>query len=304
MAPEPNTLTDPERWLVEHTLNGSLLDFAAGDPYEPVTTSSWGDNRTIRAEVIRDILLGRLATQPDPRGLQLCGAKIAGRLDLTYVASNIPLKLIYCQLSEGIDAHDAQLPTLMLVGCWLTHSSEPALDASRLRTGQIALNRSSFVSGCTDAAVRLVRARISESLGLGGATIRNTHGPAIRADGLQVERNISLDRKFVAEGTGADGAVRFVGASIDGDFNCSGAMLRNLSGAALVADKLRVSQSFALVQNSTAIGSGASGAVRLSGASIGAQLTMKNTILQNASGPALHADGINVQQDVFLRDES
>lgn len=43
---------------------------------------SWDTSRTIRTQVIRDIIRGGLATNPDPHGLRLRGARISGRVDL------------------------------------------------------------------------------------------------------------------------------------------------------------------------------------------------------------------------------
>jgi hypothetical protein len=52
----------------------------------------------------------------------------------------------------------------------------------------------------------------------------------------------------------------------------------------------------------TATGSGGDGAVRLSGAHIGRQLNCAGAHLRNDSGPAMEADNLQVDQDIFLRD--
>ena len=52
----------------------------------------------------------------------------------------------------------------------------------------------------------------------------------------------------------------------------------------------------------TATGSGDNGAVRLSGTHIGGQLACTGASLENVSGPALHADKLQVDRDMFLRD--
>ena len=76
-------LTLVEQSLVECVGRGEWLDLAAGDEaVDEAAMRSWGDSRTCRASVIRDILRGRLAAHPDPHGLRLRGAKITGLLDL------------------------------------------------------------------------------------------------------------------------------------------------------------------------------------------------------------------------------
>ena len=42
---------------------------------------SWDDSRTVRAWVLRNILRGRLAPDPDPDSMRLRGPRIAGRVD-------------------------------------------------------------------------------------------------------------------------------------------------------------------------------------------------------------------------------
>ena len=76
-------LTSVEQSLVEHVGRGEWLDLAAGDEaVDEAAMRSWGKSRTCDATVIRDILRGRLAADPDPHGLRLRGARITGRLDL------------------------------------------------------------------------------------------------------------------------------------------------------------------------------------------------------------------------------
>src|SRR5262249_57980113 len=93
---------------------------------------SWGKARTCHATVIRDILRGRLAADPDPHGLRLRGAKITGRLDLQDLATNVWLELRDCLLEEGVLARRARLAGLVLEGCQIGHRTEPPLDGARL----------------------------------------------------------------------------------------------------------------------------------------------------------------------------
>jgi hypothetical protein len=100
-------LTDVERQLVDYVTRGELLDLAGDGPVDEAAMRSWGNSRTIQAVVLRDILRGRLALDPDPHGLRLRGARITGRLDLENLTTRLWLELYDCLLGEGMVARDA-----------------------------------------------------------------------------------------------------------------------------------------------------------------------------------------------------
>ena len=116
-------LTPVEQSLVEHVRRGEWLDLAAdNEAVDEAAMRSWGDSRTCRATVIRDILRGRLAADPDPHGLRLRGARISGRLDLENLTTDVNFELTDCLLEEGILARDARLAS---VGLMAAGSSTP-----------------------------------------------------------------------------------------------------------------------------------------------------------------------------------
>ena len=295
-------LTSAEQSLVEHVDCGEWLDLAAGDEaVDDTAMRSWGESRTCRASVIRDILLGRLAASPDPHGLRLRGARITGRLDLENLTTDVWLELKECLLEEGILARDARLAGLVLAGCQLEHPAEPPLDGARLTCSVLGLDRARVNGHTVVAAVDLHGAHFDGNLVCDGAALRNDSGPALVADGMQVGQDMFLRQGFTAAGAGEDGAVRLTGAHIGGSLLCDGANLRNDSGPALVAYGLQVGQSVFLRNGFTAIGVGERGAVRLIGGHIGGNLDCDGAVLRNDSGPALHVGGVQVDQDVYLR---
>jgi hypothetical protein len=150
-------------------------------------------------------------------------------------------------------------------------------------------------------AVRLSGAHISGNLDCRKATLRGDSGPALVADNLQVGQNVSFER-FTAISGGVDGAVNLVDAHIGGSLFCRKASLHADNGPALAADRLKVDGSNFL-KDSTATGKGEFGAIRLNGAHIGGQFVCTGTSLCNKSGPALHADGLQVDQHMFLSDK-
>jgi hypothetical protein len=102
-------------------------------------------------------------------------------------------------------------------------------------------------------------------------------------------------------GRSGSGAVTLLGAHVSGALGCVGGELANDGGPALYADGLQVGQDMSLTDGFTAVGSGDGGAVRLAGARVGGQLDCAGATVSNDSGPALYADGLNVDQAMYLR---
>src|SRR5215211_1174206 len=204
------SLTDVEQRLVDHVTRGELLDLAGDKP----AMRSWDSSRTVQAAVLRDILRGRLAPDPDPHGLRLRGARIAGQLDLENLTTNVDVELYDCLLDDGMVARDARLRFLTLSGCRLEHPDEPPLDADRLTATRLVLRQAVITSHCEAAAVGLAGAHLG-GLECDGARIRNDTGPALDGDGLQVDQSIFL-RGSEAAGGGTVGRGPPLGAALGG----------------------------------------------------------------------------------------
>jgi hypothetical protein len=191
MTTDEASLTDVERALVDYVTRGELLDLAADEPVDEAAMRTWDSSRTIRAAVVRDILRGRLAPDPDPHGLRLRGARIAGRLDLEHLTTDVGVGFVDCLLGEGLVARDAKLLFLSLFGCRLEHPAQPPLDADRLTAAALGLDRAVITAACEAGAVGLAGAHLG-TLSCAGATMRNDTGPTLDADGLQVDQDVHL----------------------------------------------------------------------------------------------------------------
>lgn len=183
-------------------------------------------------------------------------------------------------------------------GATVRNPSGPALIADALHVdGETFLNECFTADGVGEqGAVRLRGARIGGALDCSGATIRNPSGPALIAERLQVDGKVGLSAGFTAEG-----AVQLSGAHIGDQLDCTGAIIGNDSGPALHAEHIQVEGGVFLREGFTADGAGGRGAVCLHGAHISAQLDCTGAVIRNASGPALHAERIQVEGSVFLR---
>jgi hypothetical protein len=300
-------LTEVEAALVEYVRRGEKLDLIPSIPegkkIDQDKMRSWCPCQTISATVIRDILRGRRAADPDPHGLRLRGARISGRLHLENLHTEVNLELTDCLLGEGVVAREAHMASVSLRGCLLEHPAKSPLDAAGLACGLLDLRGATIIGHDDDkdgGAVRLLGAHISGHLDCTGASIYNDKGPALIADGVQVDLGMFLRYGFSATGVGKDGAVLLRGASVGIHLVCSRAYLHNDKGPALFADGLRVAQNMYMDDVFTATGAGASGAVRLSAARIGGSLECDGAHLCNKSGPALYANRLEVGQVINL----
>ncbi|WP_326471729.1 hypothetical protein [Actinophytocola sp.] len=298
IAPDESGWADDiEQRLINAVERGEVLDLVGDGAVDEAVMRSWGTTRTVPARLIRNVLRGRLVSDPDPHGLRLRGARIAGRLDLENLTSVISLELTNCVLDEGINARDATLHRLVLTECLLEHPSAAALDATRLTATVLGFAHTTARAHTALGAVRLLGAHLG-SLDGSGASLRNDTGPALHADHLEVDQNMFLRGGFTAVGAGEPGAVRLFGAHIR-RLECDGANLRNDTGPALNADGLRVDRRVFLRDGFTAVGAGRLGAVRLHGAHLGI-LECVGASLRNDTGPALRAGNLKVDRNVLL----
>ncbi|MEC3974332.1 hypothetical protein [Amycolatopsis sp. H20-H5] len=155
------------------------------------------------------------------------------------------------------------------------------------------------VAGSSELGTILLEdAHIGGQLDVSNAVITNSAGPALDADGLRVDDNLSLEH-VRATGTGELGAVRLPGAHIGGQLDVSNAVLRNGTGPALNADGLRVDSGLYL-EHVRATGTGELGAVRLPGAHIGGQLSWTDTRIINAAGHRIDLQEAQVEGALYF----
>ena len=251
---------------------------------------------TIRAELLRELVLGRSGEHLDPLGVRVHGARITGTLDLTHVPAAVGIELRGCVFECPVLMVSARLPWLTLAGSQLC-----ALDCDGLQVdGDVLLGDGFTATGQSDyGALRLLGAHIKGQLNLNGARLTNETGPALIGDGLHVDGDV-FGGGFIATGHGELGAVRLPGAHIIGQLNFNGAELANQAGPALIGDGLRVDGGLVLAEGFTASGPYERGAVRLPGAHIRGQLNLACATLVNPAGAALIGDHLEVDGGVYL----
>jgi hypothetical protein len=288
-------LEAPERSLIEQATTGDVLDLPVGmaPAEDPVaadldTMLAWGPDRTIRAKVLRHLLMAS-EWPVHTKGVWLRGVRIIGPLDLESATLRCPLVLKNCYLdNEGPVILDyATVSLLRLVGCRLAGLNADLL----VVTKELDLGRSTFTG-----AVRLTGAQITGRLSFGGAKLNGSdrNGNALNAEAVRVGETVFFDTGFTAEH-----ALRLFGADIKGALVLRGAKINgtDASGIALYADKVRVTGAVFLDKWFTAAGT-----VRFFGADIGGQLNCGGATINGAdsSGNALLADRVKVGGAVLL----
>jgi hypothetical protein len=271
----PDDLVEPpEQALLDYALAGKRLDLARGGSLDHQTMTDWGSARTVRAPVLRHLLV-------DPqwpvhsKGVRLRGARISGRLDLESATVRCPLVLEDCYLEnpEPVVLDYATIPRLVLSRCRVVGG----LTADLLVTKEIALDESTF-----EGELSLNGAAITGTLTCHGATFTNPHGNALDAKGMKVGGHVLLDQEFTA-----DGGVRLNDADITGTLACHGATLSNPGGRALDAKGMKVGGDVLLEQRFRA-----AGAVSIASARIGGSVSLVDA--QLAEPVALWANGVHV----------
>ncbi len=203
----------------------------------------WGADREVRADLIRWLCTDSEATKMvDPRGLRAYGAKVTGKLDLSFATIPFPLALHRCCLTSDSDFRYVKLPALYLTGTFVKSINMDGADVS----GDIFFCRGFSAEG----EVRLLGTQIGGDLDCsGGGTFKNPGGDALSADRINVKGGVFLRDNFSAEGK-----VRLLGAQIGSTLECNGGTFKNPGGYALTANSANIKGSVFLRDNFSAEG--------------------------------------------------
>ncbi len=238
-------------------------------------------DRTVRASVLRTLLLGAQQAEPGHFAtLNLIGARIVEILDLSNTDVPHLVRLRDCQFDERPDLHSARTQQIDLAG-----STFPGLRCS----GAI-IDGTLRLTGCRSTAeIRLVGARVAGTLLLNAARFEGTES-ALNATRLTVGNDILGQKGLICRGE-----VCLSHAEIGGSVRFDGAHLSNPGGSALSAPDIVVSA----VMNCCE-GFRAEGMVELSYASIGSHLSFEQATLSNPTGTALACKHLDARELVLL----
>jgi len=168
------------------------------DPNNPANDAGrgdkWGPDRTIRAELLKWLCTDPAALQyVHESGPSLAAARIAGKLDLSYLRGPKPITLLRCYAPDGFDISYAQLTSFEVKRSKIGPINGDMVTSA----GDVAFMRGSY------GPVSLFRARIGNNLNFSGGNF--VAGAAEAAVSL-VDANIAGDVLFL-EGFKTDGFV-------------------------------------------------------------------------------------------------
>ncbi|MFB6775684.1 membrane-associated oxidoreductase [Streptomyces sp. NPDC056337] len=279
---EINDLTPAEARVWRAFATGTAVDFRAADDEAPADGASWGPERTVRAAVLRALLLDGPREGGEVPALSLAGARVTGRLELQYAEVDHPVRLRHCHFDEAPRLYAARLRELNL-----SESVLPGLIGHAARVdGVLRLTRARF-----DGMVRLGGAEITGSVYLESTRI---HAPDAEGPVLQLNQAV-LAADLWAPGLHARGEVRLNGARVTGTVNLTDAVLDRPDGTALQAETL-TAEADVLMRNADV-----RGRLELRGARIPGRLDLSFARLANPGGTALRASSC-VIGELWLRE--
>ncbi|MGC4805483.1 hypothetical protein [Micromonospora sp. DT233] len=260
------------------------------------------DDRTVRAEVIEQLLLAPDAADLPVRGIRLANALVTGPLRLNGAQVNCPLVFDGCDFYELPEFRDAQLLSLAMPGCHV-----PGLDAEGLQVhGSLRLQGSTrlgrrFVS---TGQLSLLGARIGGTLYLRDADLSTPDEPKdvypLNASRLQVAHH------FSCTSTRVDGQLRMINAKVGGVVNFRGTTIRRPGKLCLQAERLEVGESIWFGNKFTAEGrvllnyARVGGTVDLAGARLLAPEQLTESEGPAAGTISLRALGIRIGRDLLV----
>ncbi|MFE1770735.1 membrane-associated oxidoreductase [Streptomyces sp. NPDC059008] len=224
---ETSDLTPAETQVWRAFPRGESVDFRTAENEDPALCDTWGAERTLRASVLRALLVKAPREEGEIAALKITGARITGTLDLKYAEIDAPVRLSHCHFDGVPDLYGARLRQLNL-----SRSVLPGLASGTLRVEGVLRMTDCRVRG----PVRLGGARISGALFMERAqfTAQDDAEPV-----LQLNQATIGDDLWAPE-MRAHGQVRLTGAAITGRINLQDAEFDNPGGTALDAQNLNV----------------------------------------------------------------
>ncbi|MFG2925134.1 membrane-associated oxidoreductase [Streptomyces sp. NPDC048305] len=288
---EITSLTPAERRVWDAFPHGAPVDFRTGSAQEddPETGAGWGAGRTVRAEVLRALLLGGRRDDGEIPALRVQGARITGTLHLRYAVAECAVLLAGCHFDEAPNLYGTQLRQLNL-----SNSVLPGLQAATLRVDGVLRLTDCRIPG----PVHLGGSRIAQALffdrtrigvNADGSTATNATGSPV----LQLNQ-VSAGDDLWWPGLVVHGEVRINDATVAGKIMLDDAVLINPGATALDGENLTVGSDLHGMR--LRVG----GRVNLRGARIPGQLNLAYAALSNPGGVAVRASSCTVGE-LWLR---
>ena len=202
-------LTAIEQHLIDRVKDGSEADM--GTPQGGDGSDSLG---SVRAEVLWAVCAGARAEWTVGERLYVSGARVTGRLDLSGLHLERPIRFSRCAFTDTVDLTDARVDhPIEFLDCRTS-----SLLADRMESQADLVLRRVRLHG----ALSLREAELARDLRCTGTEIKPIAGVAFDGSSMLVKGAVFLD-----EGFQADGETRLASAHIYGNLDLRGARLRN-----------------------------------------------------------------------------
>lgn len=106
---EIDDLTPAETRVWRAFATGTLVDFRAADDEDPSDGGAWGAERSVRAHVLRALLLDGPRAEGEVPALNLAGVRVTGVLELQYATVDHPVRLRHCHFEDVPRLYGARL---------------------------------------------------------------------------------------------------------------------------------------------------------------------------------------------------
>ncbi|MFE0674791.1 membrane-associated oxidoreductase [Streptomyces sp. NPDC058867] len=272
---EINDLTPAELRVREAFATGTAVDLRDDGADE------LGPERSVRARLLRSLLLNGPHEPGEIAAVKLSGARITGVLDLRHATVDCIVRLSDCRFDTAPDLSGAQLKYLNL-----SNSELPGLSGARMR-----VDGSLRLTGCRfGGQVYLGGAQISGALFLERAEINGVDA----AQPVLGLNQVTVEDELCAPELRVEGEIRLSGARVGGSVNLEDARLNHPGGTALDAESLDVGANL-LGRRLTA-----RGRIDLRGTRIPGRLDLLRATLSNPGNTALRASSC-VIAELWLR---
>ncbi|MET9775971.1 membrane-associated oxidoreductase [Streptomyces sp. NPDC006367] len=278
---EIDDLTPAESRVWRAFPRGELVDFRTEADEDATAGGGWGPERTLRARVLRTLLVTAPQEDGEISALRIAGARITGKLDLTHAVLDRPVRMSRCYFTDRPGLYGIQVPRLSLRG-----SVMPGLDLAGARV---------------DGMVQLSDCRVRGRLTLTGAQVagalRLGHARLLEGDdgapALQLTQ-ATIGDDLWAPGLRVHGELRLTGTTVSGSVDLSRARLTHDGGPAFDAEILTV-EGHLLLRHARV-----RGWIGLRAARIAGRVDLSYICLSNPGGPALRASSATIGE-LWLR---
>ncbi|MEV5550590.1 membrane-associated oxidoreductase [Streptomyces sp. NPDC052309] len=277
---EINDLTPAEARVWRAFPRGETVDFRTAADEDATAGRDWGPERTLRASVLRALLVTAPQEDGEISALRIAGARITGALDLTHAVLDRPVRMSHCYFTTRPELYGIQVPRLSLRG-----SVIPGLDLAGARV---------------DGMVQLSDCRVRGRLMLAGTEIAGAlHLARAELTGPDDSPALQLNQATIGDDLWAPelrahGELRLTGATVSGSVDLSRARLTHAGRPALDAETLAV-EGHLLLRHARV-----RGWIGLRAARITGRADLSYACLSNPGGPALRASSATLGE-LWLR---